>query len=730
MSKIRNIVSEIQKNLVQDDSWVDSIEELWKISDDIIDQTSNIINRSELQEFFMRKQSLISRTQEEQDLLLTQLTAKVISIANENIFKNWINLEVWNWYYTTISKDNSKLINEALDSFWMKKYKKLKNNWFIPTEIVVDKNDLRIEIPEVINGITRHEIWEVMFNNWLFFTLSQHKMEVRFRKIDWKWSWRWKDFWMFINAVWDPRVNYFSSKLTVDAWKEIMYAEISGLTWLIKKIWKLPVHHQFLILVNAREAETYAPSLVKMLKKDVDYEALSFYEKNKNELKILSRTPDIKKFYELATVLWAKYVNIVDVNARTIQDYKNLLLNLPMRSWTWYVYDNTNWMMLPMPMDAIKTVIFKPGIVEVSDLTDLWSTPWSKLITPEDASDILDQLNDSDWNWEWWPLNWIWAKWNAWQETDDLDWSWWSWDSKKQNESLLDRINEQKNNRWRGKKNAWGFWIQQSNWLSWNLNKNLKKNAHKQVFKWVENISRSFQRLLRPFMPKDKPWLIPRRESGTLRVADYIRTVWKSNEIYLENVDWIEHFAIFSIIIDNSWSTKWDKIWYFKTLAYCLAEWLSRNNIPFEIMSYGHTFESWIDVIHAIDSETNFTRNEKNILAWLDAHLWQLDVNSMKISWNRLIPLANSLNCKPFYIIISDGLNEIWVKYQVEKLRSKWWVVLWIWINIPQVDKKDFILNFWTRHWLLVDDFNNVPKEIIKKLTRESNRMFKLKVRN
>ncbi|MBT3726340.1 hypothetical protein HOG21_01175 [bacterium] len=85
-------------------------------------------------------------------------------------------------------------------------------------------------------------------------------------------------------------------------------------------------------MVNAREAETYAPSLVKMLKKDVDYEALSFYEKNKNELKILSRTPDIKKFYELATVLWAKYVNIVDVNARTIQDYKNLLLNLPMRS--------------------------------------------------------------------------------------------------------------------------------------------------------------------------------------------------------------------------------------------------------------------------------------------------------------------------------------------------------------------------------------------------------------
>ena len=663
-----------------------------EVKNEILQTTS--LKENELNDFFQRRLALKGRTAKEVIHLLSELNAKALRQAQQTIFKNGLKVIDGEGYYSTISEENSQKIDDILSDkikgdLSLNNINNLDSRWFIPEIIVVDRIDLRKELSEVIHGILRHEIGEVLFNRWDLFITSQIKMEETCQKAEMGNGWG-KEYGLFINAIGDPRINYFSSLISREAEKDILYAEFSGVIGLLDEIKELSVNQQFLMLANCREVEKYSPILVELIKKQAHPEAVRFYHKFKKELEQISRTRSIDKFYQKANKIWSHYTKLLPEEGPQKDQYERVLVLLPMPGGSMLYNEKTD-ILIPLPGNVAKRVKTLPNIVV--------------LVTSEDRKEQSDKLDKQK-------LEEISGQIEINQQKMDNQ-SLWEKSQALFDENMFPELRE-------------GFGIQEKKGDATNKSQRVSVN-YQQIFAPVQQMSSQFRRALCEFMPKEGLNIHHRKPSGYLNIRDVIDTMGASQEVHLRSEKQIKYYGIFSVIIDNSGSTIEEshgrkKLDYFKEVGYALCDAFSDNGIPFELMN----FDFPIQPISPFHSMEEFSVEERDSVASMIPEGGQADAFCLSDSATRLIPFAKENNCTPFFIIICDGCTDISLKYTVDEIRKQMAIVIGVGVMLPEEDKFFFSGNF-GNHGILVDEMNTLVPQLVGKLKTEVQRLKILK---
>ncbi|MBU2646142.1 hypothetical protein KKI24_15665 [bacterium] len=647
----------------------------------------NLFEKDALFSLFDRKKQFKKRSYQEQALLLVDLNAKAFALT-VNIATNGITVERGQGYYAGCSRENAEKIEMILSrGVHPKKYKLLDHHLFIPERIAVDAGDLENEIPEAIHGSLRHEIGEVKYNDWQQFILRQYAIEQKCRKGEMGKGWG-KDYGYFINGVGDPRINYLVSRDSEEARRDIIVSELQGIIGLLGAIGGLPRHHQFLMLANCREAETYAPDLVNLIKKEADPIALQYYNKHKRLLTEMAEAEDILLFYSLANQLWIDYArNIVACDAdRELEKYCRLSELWPMPSNMGALYDGQNGVVVPIPDERITVAASVPGV------------QWENRVGPQHPVPPRDPLNEEK-------MMSVCRAIEAHQEDEQ----------RKNNLRGLPVSGIQERAHGKGRKSG---------------KKSRKRNHHQRFCGSIDDLSNRFANNVHEFTPKQASDVAKRQNQGNLSVRSYISTQGRAKNIYTQLKPYLKYYAVFSVIVDTSFSMQGDaeggrsKIDYTKDAAYAFCDGLSKKNIPFELLTYGSEdstgFE--LEIIHLIDDLGHFSTPEKRRFAAITATGGQADVWALESSGERLFQFAREQACTPFFVMICDGCAGFELKTAVRKMRRAGAVVVGIGIKLNHHEKEEFNSNFGNAG-IFVDDMKQLVKAMTDKLKVERNRL-------
>lgn len=651
-----------------------------------VNQPPSIITQDWLEQFGKRKKQTSRRTFDEAHQLLQQLNARAFSLAYKRVFKHGLRIEAKTGYSSTISHENARKIENALATGQAPAtYAALERDWFVPEIIVVDMEDLYAEITEVIYGILRHEIGEVLFNNWCMYILRQHQIEQTAIAAEMGEGWG-KEYGMFINAVGDPRINRLVSRMSHAAATDIRYAELNGICMLVDKIANAPVHIQFLLLVNCREAELYAHATTELIKTKVEPTALQVYEANKTLITAIAEAEEIRDFYTLANRLWPIYLPLIDASERGLNAIKQLIHLLPMPMCANLMHDKRNDLLLPAAENVARTnqtsqlQLLIP--TEKSRRTRLTSTNLDHLKVQQSSKTLAEDANEK-------------------ADGDD--------EVCENGEAPDDLSAKPGGSRLRG------------NGIASMLSRGLGSACLR--VESLKPLCNRFAAILNDFMPIEAPDAIFRQRQGTIDVASFINTCGLSEEINTQIVPNQKVFSVFSVIVDNSGSTAGEPISAFKKVAYVLCDSFSQKQIAFELLNYGN-FETNqrndIDnlVIHSLNNGSNFTTKERSRLANLDAFGGQFDTVCLINSASRVLPYSEKHECTPFFLLICDGWAEFSLNEEVKKLSQKGAVVLGVGVGIDEEAHANFKETF-GRHALLVSSPARLVEKIAAKLKTE-----------
>ncbi|MCP4752634.1 MAG: VWA domain-containing protein [Proteobacteria bacterium] len=652
--------------------------------EELQDETGELFKKDELDRLFGKKFIQKKRDEAEQNDLLRVLNAKATAMTADRT-KNGIRVETGNGYYSTVSQENSGKIDTILrQGIHPRKFNSLENSLFIPERITVDGKDMEGELSEIIHGILRHEIGEVKYNDWKQFILRQYWIEQRAKKGEMGKGWG-KDYGFFINAVGDPRINYLVSKDSETSRKDIVYAELAGISGLVGKLGQLPRHQQFLMLANCREAETFAPSIVDLLKDEADPLAVNDYIKHKKLLEEIARAEDIKEFYRLANKLWVDYAkNIVVADRREIEDYRQLQDLLPMPGGMGSVYDRHNGVLIPLPMEAMEQAGSLPECRVVDRVDTRESRPANRFLDKEKVREISERIQEK-------------------RESENGD----------QRETGRIRSGEQEKGEGKGKK----------------AGKNARKGNHHRRFSGsITDLCNRFANHVHEFTPQQASAIKRRQTRGSLSVRSYINTQGRVRNIYNKMEKYLKYYAVFSVIVDTSGSMgmiaekRRNKLEFTKDAAYSLCDGLSQKGIPFELITYGSEGNYDLEIVHSIDDLGDFSIAERNRFAAVTATGGQSDVLALESSAERVFKFAEETDGTPFFLMICDGCTGVELKHAIKKVRDNGAIVVGVGIKLDREDKAEFKANF-GNNGIFVDNMNRLVFAITDKLKIERNRI-------
>lgn len=666
---------------------IDSVFEINCTIEEIEAFAAELFARNELKRFFERKLSFRKRTEEEQAELMRELNAKAYAMTFGQSGLG-ITVEKGRGYYACCSRHDADRIERILGKgVHPSRFKLLDAAMFVPDRITVDADDLENELPEVIHGSLRHEIGEVKYNNWKHFVIRQYHVEQKCIKGEMGAGWG-KDYAYFINGVGDPRINHLVSLDSEEARKDIIYSEIDGIIGMLDFISDIPRHHQFLMLANCRAAETFAPTLAAAVRELADPVAVHYYEKHKPLLQEITEAVEINVFYRLANRLWVDYTRhiVAGDQDRGIEQYRRL-------SEIWPVCNGMN-----MTLDSVNGVLIPlPG--NTADFCDM--APHLTILNPQAYDSEGQPASEADR-----------------EKLRELS-----------NRLLGDRQENESRERQHGQRVS-GDQEKKKNRTA-RPGSSAKRRNHGRRFKGgIEDLSNRFANNVNEFMPMQAAALRKRQSRGSLSIRSYIDTLGRATNIYNSAVQFTRYYAAFSVIVDTSGSMaamvedKRSKMAYTKDAAYAFCNGLAGKQIPFELITYGSSDspQCGLEVIHAIDDLSRFSRLERSRFAAVTATGWQSDVWALESSAERLFPFAHDSSCTPFFLMLCDGCTGIELKHAVQKLKQNGAVVVGIGIKLNKSEKEEFHTNF-GRDGIFVDDMRHLVSAMINKLKVERNRI-------